>query len=157
MAERIASVMQSLQGPEGLVLVRLEFDVQSGCGRCNEPGGCGGVSLAQPLCSKPKSIVVADPIGLAVGEQVRVEIPDAQLSRGVTRTYVIPLLLFFVGSLVGATLLPDLLPRTWQVSHDVGAMIGSGIGLIAAWAQLQVSQRRSPMASPRILERLSLS
>lgn len=154
MAERDASVVQTLQGPEGLVLVRLEFEVNGGCGRCSEPGGCGGVSLAQPLCSKPKSMVVSDPMGLSVGDRVRVAIPDDQLSRGVTRTYVVSLGLFFAGSLLGAALLPDLLPLQWQVSHDVGAMIGAGIGLIAAWAQLHTSQRRAPMVAPRILERL---
>lgn len=154
MAERDASVVQTLKGPEGLGLVRLEFEVHGGCGRCNEPGGCGGVSLAQPLCSKSKSMVVSDPIGLSVGDKVRVAIPDDFLSRGVTRTYVVSLVLFFAGSLLGAALLPDLLPMRWQVSHDVGAMIGAGVGLIAAWAQLDISQRRAPMVSPRILERL---
>lgn len=154
MAERDASVVQTLQGPEGLVLVRLEFEVNGGCGRCSEAGGCGGVSLAQPLCSKPKSMVVSDPIGLSVGDKVRVSIPDPLLSRGITRTYVIPLVLFFLGSLSGAALLPDLLPIQWQVSNDIGGMIGAGVGLIAAWVQLSVSQRRAPMATPRILERL---
>lgn len=154
MAERQAAVAQTLSGPEGLVLVRLEFEVNGGCGRCHETGGCGGVSLAQPLCSKPKSIVVSDPIGLAVGDKVRVVVPDQLLARGITRTYVIPLLLFFAGSLLGAAVLPDLLPKHWQVSQDVSAMIGAGVGLIAAWVQLQSSQRRSPMAVPRIIERL---
>ncbi len=154
MAERDASVVQTMQSPQGLLLARLEFDIQGGCGRCNEPGGCGGISLAQPLCAKPKSMVVSDPIGLSVGDKVRVAIPDDLLSRGVTRTYVVSLGLFFAGSLLGAALLPDLLPIRWQVSHDVGAMIGAGFGLVAAWAQLHVSQRRAPMAAPRILERL---
>lgn len=154
MAERDASVVQTLQGPEGLVLVRLEFEVNGGCGRCSEPGGCGGVSLAQPLCSKPKSMVVSDPIGLSVGDKVRVSIPDSLLSRGITRTYVIPLVLFFLGSFSGAALLPDLLPIQWQVSNDIGGMIGAGVGLIAAWVQLSISQRHAPMATPRILERL---
>lgn len=154
MAERIATVAQTLQGPEGLLLVRLEFESSGGCGRCHETGGCGGISLAQPLCSTPKSIVVSDPIGLSVGNQVRVSIPDGMLSQGITRTYVIPLLLFFIGSLLGAAVLPALLPIQWQVTSDVGAMMGAGIGLIAAWVQLRWSQRRVPMVSPRILERL---
>lgn len=154
MAERTASVAQTLQGPEGLQLVRLEFEVNSGCGRCNEPGGCGGVSLAQPLCSKPKSMVLSDPIGLTVGDTVRVAIPDELLSRGVTRTYVVSLALFFAGSLLGAGVLPELLPMQWQVSSDVGAMIGAGLGLIAAWWQLRRSQQRTPMAAPKILHRI---
>ncbi|MFM8340083.1 MAG: SoxR reducing system RseC family protein, partial [Fluviibacter sp.] len=97
---------------------------------------------------------VSDPIGLSVGDKVRVSIPDPLLSRGITRTYVIPLVLFFLGSFSGAALLPDLLPIQWQVSNDIGGMIGAGVGLIAAWVQLSVSQRRAPMATPRILERL---
>ena len=154
MAEREALVAQTLNGPEGLVLVRLEFEVNSGCGRCNEPGGCGGVSLAQPVCAKPKSMVLTDTLGLAVGDRVRVAVPDELLSQGITRTYVIPLLLLFAGSLVGAALLPDVLPMQWQITRDVGGMIGAGIGLIAAWLQLRSSQQRVPMAAPHILERL---
>jgi sigma-E factor negative regulatory protein RseC len=154
MAERQAAVAQTLTGPEGLILVRLEFAANGGCGRCHESGGCGGLSLAQPLCSKPKSIVVSDPIGLTVGDKVRVVIPDQWLAQGVTRTYVIPLLLFFAGSFLGSAVLPDLLPGQWQVSQDIGAMIGAGIGLIAGWVQLQFSQHHTPIAVPRIIERL---
>lgn len=156
MAERNAAVIEILAAPQpgGVMLARLEFAMQGGCGRCDEPGGCGGVSLAQPLCAKPKTLVLADPIGLAVGDQVRVAIPDELLSRGITQTYVLPLLLFIVGSLLGAVLLPDALPMQWQVSSDVGAMIGAGVGLIAAWWQLHRAQHRSPMGIPRILERL---
>lgn len=154
MAERDAAVVEIMTAPDGRALARLEFGVNSGCGRCNEPGGCGGVSLAQPLCAKPKTMVLADPLGLVVGDNVRVAIPDQLLSRGVTQTYVVPLLLFFVGSLLGAALLPGTLPASWMLTQDVGAMIGAALGLIGAWWQLHRSQRRSPMAVPRILERL---
>lgn len=156
MAERDATVIECIAPPQnGLAaLVRLEFEVSGGCGRCNEPGGCGGVSLAQPLCSKPKTLVLPDPMGLRSGERVRVAIPDQLLSRGITRTYVIPLILFFAGSLLGAAVLPDLLPLHWQLTSDIGAMLGAGLGLIAAWWQLKRAQDRAPMAVPRILERL---
>lgn len=154
MAERDAAVVEIMTAPDGRALARLEFAVSSGCGRCNEPGGCGGVSLAQPLCTKPKTMVLADPLGLAVGDNVRVAIPDQLLSRGVTQTYVVPLLLFFAGSLLGAALLPSALPASWMLTQDVGAMIGAGLGLIGAWWQLHRAQRQSPMAVPRILERL---
>lgn len=156
MAVRDATVIECLASPHtgSAALVRLEFEVSGGCGRCHAPGGCGGVSLAQPLCSKPKTLVLSDPIGLSAGQRVRVAIPDQLLSRGVTRTYVIPLILFFAGSLLGSAVLPDLLPLQWQITSDVGAMIGAGLGLIAAWWQLKRAQDRSPMAVPRILERL---
>jgi len=154
MAERDAAVVEIMIAPDGRALARLEFEVNGGCGRCAEPGGCGGVSLAQPLCAKPKTMVLPDSLGLAVGQKVRVAIPDHLLARGVTRTYVVSLALFFTGSFLGASLLPDLVPQQWQITHDLGAMIGAGVGLIAAWAQLKWSQHQSPMAVPRILERL---
>lgn len=154
MADRVAAVGQRLEGPKGLALVRLDFEINGGCGRCSEQGGCGGVSLAQPLCTRPKSIVVTDSIGLGVGDKVRVAIPDQSLSRGITRTYVVPLAFFFLGSFLGAALLPDLSPAQWQITRDIGAMAGAGMGLIAAWIQLNLSQRSSPIATPRILERL---
>ena len=156
MAERNASVIETIAPSQsgGLPLARLEFAVNGGCGRCHEEGGCGGVSLAQPLCAKPKSLLLPDPIGLAVGDTVRVSIPDQLLSRGITRTYVVPLLLFFAGSITGTLLLPKLMPAHWQMTQDVAAIAGAGLGLIAAWWQLQRSQRKSPMAAPRILEKI---
>ena len=156
MAERNALVIETI-GPSqthGLALARLEFDANGGCGRCHEEGGCGGISLAQPLCSKPKSLLLPDSIGLVVGDTVRVSIPDQLLSRGITRTYVIPLLLFFTGSIAGAALLPEVMPVRWLITQDVGAIAGAGFGLIAAWWQLQRSQRKSPMLTPRILEKI---
>lgn len=155
MAERQATVIEIIAPARsgGAALVRLEFEAAGGCGRCHETGGCGGISLAQPLCAKPKSLVLPDSIGLSVGETVRVTIPDALLSKGVTHTYVIPLILFFAGSILGTTVLPSVLPLTWQVSSDVGAMLGAGVGLVAAWWQLQRNQRKSPISEPQILER----
>ena len=156
MAEREAQVIEVIPAtrPDVPGLARLEFEVSGGCGRCHETGGCGGVSIAQPLCSKPKTLLVADNIGVRAGDKVLVAIPDVLLSQGITRAYLIPLILLFAGSALGAMVLPDLLPMRWQLTSDVGAIAGAGIGLIAAWWQLQRNQKSRAMVAPRIVRRL---
>ena len=89
-----------------------------------------------------------------MGDKVLVAIPDALLSQGVTRAYLIPLLLLFAGSILGGALLPVIAPIQWQVTSDIGAIAGAGVGLIAAWAQLQRSQRSQAMAVPHIVRHL---
>lgn len=156
MAEREAQVIEVIPAtrPDVPGLARLEFEVSGGCGRCHETGGCGGVSIAQPLCSKPKTLLVADDIGVSMGDKVLVAIPDALLSQGITLAYLIPLILLFAGSALGAMVLPDLLTMRWQLTPDVGAIAGAGIGLIAAWWQLQRNQKSRAMVAPRIVRRL---
>lgn len=157
MAEREAQVIEVIPAtrPEAPGLARLQFEVSGGCGRCHETGGCGGVSIAQPLCSKPKTLLVADGIGVQVGDKVMVAIPDALLSQGVTRAYLIPLVLLFIGSALGGILLPQVLPIQWLVTPDIGAIAGAGMGLMAAWWQLQRNQQRGAMVAPRIVRRLT--
>lgn len=157
MAEREAQVIEVIPAtrPEAPGLARLQFEVSGGCGRCHETGGCGGVSIAQPLCSKPKTLLVADDIGVQVGDKVMVAIPDALLSQGVTRAYLIPLVLLFIGSALGGILLPQVLPIQWLVTPDIGAIAGAGMGLMAAWWQLQRNQQRGAMVAPRIVRRLT--
>lgn len=157
MAEREAQVIEVIPStrPEAPGLARLQFEVSGGCGRCHESGGCGGVSIAQPLCSTPKTLLVADDLGVQVGNKVLVAIPDALLSQGITRAYLIPLILLFFGSALGAILLPNLTPLQWQLTPDIGAIAGAGIGLIAAWWQLQRNQQSRAMVAPRIVRRLT--
>lgn len=157
MAEREAQVIEIISVPVSEVpgVVRLAFEVNSGCGRCHETGGCGGVSLAQPVCGKPKTLLVPDRLGLQINDRVLVDVPDAMLSRGATRAYLIPLMLLFAGSLLGGALFPVLTPAPWQITADIGAIAGAGVGLIAAWWQLQRSQHSDVIPVPHIVHRIS--
>lgn len=157
MAEREARVIEVIppSGPELPGLVRLQFDPTGGCGRCHETGGCGGVSIAQPLCRTPKTLLISDRFGVSQGDKVLVAIPDHLLSQGATRAYLIPLLLLFIGSGLGAVLLPLLAPTHWLMTSDIGAIAGAGIGLIAAWWQLQRSQVDRSISVPYIVRRLA--
>ena len=77
------------------------------------------------------------------------------LSRGATRAYLIPLMLLFAGSLLGGALFPVLTPAPWQITADIGAIAGAGVGLIAAWWQLQRGQHSDVIPVPHIVHRIS--
>jgi sigma-E factor negative regulatory protein RseC len=100
-----------------------------GCGRCHEPGGCGGHSLALAFCLSPRIYRVLNSRGARVGEEVVVVICERALLRGALAGYVLPLLGLFLGAALGLGL-----------AGDTGSMIGALIGLLAAWA-LQRTRR----------------
>lgn len=61
----------------------------TGCGRCHEPGGCGGVSLGSMLCAKPRRLRVRNdlPGPVQVGDQVDVGVADGILGQAALVTY----------------------------------------------------------------------
>ncbi|HRE15717.1 MAG TPA: SoxR reducing system RseC family protein, partial [Rhodocyclaceae bacterium] len=83
----VTAKVTALEGAE----VWLEI-AATGCGRCNEPGGCGGQKLSGLLASGPKVYRVKNSIGAKVGDCVRLGIPASTLRRGATLVYVLPLL-----------------------------------------------------------------
>mgnify|MGYP003431489020 CR=1 FL=1 len=54
----------------------VDVTVSQGCGRCNEPGGCGGVNIARPFGASSQAVRVSNEIGVQPGEQVGVLIDD---------------------------------------------------------------------------------
>ncbi|MCP5269080.1 MAG: SoxR reducing system RseC family protein [Zoogloeaceae bacterium] len=102
-----------------------------GCGRCNEPGGCGGVNVTQMFCSQPREWRVLNPRGAKVGEEVRVAIADGALTATALTLYVLPLALLFVGAILGAVLFSEL-----------GGILGALSGLILAWRWVVHQQKK---------------
>ena len=71
---------------------------QSACsGDCHKCAGCGAVS--QEMLLK-----VENTIGAKTGDMVRIESESAPVLRAAAILYLIPVLLFFVGYLIGAML-----------------------------------------------------
>ena len=59
----------------------------SGCGRCREPGGCGGNNLAQLLCRTPRTFRVPNPDRCTVGERVRVGVAEGSVASSAPVSY----------------------------------------------------------------------
>lgn len=102
-----------------------------GCGRCREPGGCGGAHLGHLLCPTPRTFQVANPTRRGVGERVRVGVGDGSLGRSALHAYGVPLLALLGGALFGSVL-----------AGEAGAMAGALVGLLIGWLGLRHAQSR---------------
>jgi len=115
---------------------------ESGCGHCHEPGGCGGSTLVNALCSEPRTFRVLNPGKAALGSRITVTIAEGSVRRGALLAYGFPLLGLFLGASGGSAL-----------AGEAGAIIGSLCGLLCAWLGLRYAQRRralDPRAQPSI-------
>lgn len=115
----------------------------TGCGRCHESGGCGGVRVSQMLCTAPRVWRVLNPRGANVGEEVRISVADGAVSASAMLIYVQPLLLLIACAIVGSLL-----------GGDLGAIAGAALGLVAGWRWVAWRQKRrhcDPQFHPHIV------
>lgn len=137
MAE-VRGTVTALDGDRALVRI-----TEEGCGRCHEPGGCGGGNLAQAFCLSPKIYRVLNPRGAKVGEVVVIVIRDQTLSRSAIAGYGLPLLGLFLGAALGLAF-----------AGEVGSMIGAVCGLAMAWGAQRMRRVQDfllgPDSEPRI-------
>jgi len=135
---QVRALVRALEGDEALVEV-----LGVGCGRCHEPGGCGGHYLTQALCGAPTTYRAANPVGAQVGEEVLVGVPARAVLIGATLAYTLPVLVLLLGALAGMAL-----------GGDIGAMLGGGFGLASAWLFVRYKGRLvagNPHFRPQIL------
>lgn len=122
----------------------VEVEIEQGCGRCHEEGGCGGQNLTQMFAAGPRHYRLRNTVGAVVGDRVAIAIASGSVRRSANFAYGVPLAALFVGALGGG-----------QLAGDVGAMLGAGGGLLLAFLFLA---RRAPGAGqvsvPHIVSRL---
>ena len=104
---------------------------ETGCGRCHEEGGCGGHNLGKMLCRTPRVFRVLNPGKASVGDQITISIDEGAIGHTAILAYGLPLLSLFAGAFAGMSF-----------AGEAGAISGSIIGLIAAWAALRHFQHR---------------
>lgn len=102
-----------------------------GCGRCREPGGCGGNPTGKLWCATPRTFRVANPERRVIGERVRIGVAEGALGRSALLAYGFPLLALFAGALAGSAL-----------GGEAGSIGGALAGLIVGWLGLCRAQRR---------------
>lgn len=124
------ALVVGIEGEYALIEVQ---NRQTGCGRCHEPGGCGGGLLSQMKPHQERRYRVLNSIQATLGDVVIVTIPDGSLWRASFVAYLLPLL----GVLAGAGL-----GMMASGGGDQGAVLGSIIGLAGGIAGLKVLERR---------------
>ncbi len=97
-------------------------DRPSGCGRCNEPGGCGGARISYAFGRPNEVFEVHNAELFEAGDRVVLTIQDGAALRAAFATYGAPTL----GAILGAAL------GTW-LAGDTGAAIGLVGGVVVAF------------------------
>ena len=110
-------------------IVRMD---ETGCGRCLEPGGCGGNTMGKLFCSTPRTFRVLNPGRSVVGDRVSVVIAEGAVGRSAALAYGVPLLALLIGAASGS-----------NVAGETGAIAGAAGGLLFAWVTLRVAGRRA--------------
>jgi sigma-E factor negative regulatory protein RseC len=125
-SEQIGRVL-ALEGDYALVQVE-----EGGCGRCHEPGGCGGQQLTQIFRRAPRQYRVRNACDAKAGDTVAVVLPTSVLTYHVTLGYGLPLAGLLAGALIGEFL----------GGGNGGALAGAALGLLLAWQGLRQYARR---------------
>jgi len=82
-----------------------------------------------PASSGNRIIEVADPIGVAPGLRVRIELASGKLLLASFLAYVFPLIFLFAGALIGFSTMRE---SSGELGGGVGALIGLAAGLVLA-------------------------
>ena len=123
---------------------------KAGCGRCDEPGGCGNGALARHARGRVGRVRTLNPQALPVdvGDYVLVGVPEDAVLRGAMLLYMLPLLTLLLGAAAGDRLMPG----------NAGAIGGALAGTAVAFLLIRVLAQRAacdPAAQPVIVRRLA--
>ena len=103
----------------------------TGCGRCRQPGGCGGHQGGSFLCHAPRTFSVPNPDHRQPGDRVQIVLAGGSLGRSALHAYVQPLLALLAGALGGSA-----------IAGEAGAIGGALAGLLLGWLLLRRAQWR---------------
>lgn len=97
------AIVTRIEGDEAWVRVS---ERAGGCGRCDEPGGCRSIGLAQALKGPDPTFRLANPIGAKVGEPVLLRIAEGAPLRGALAMYGLGVALLLIGAACGQAIAP---------------------------------------------------
>lgn len=110
----------------------VRMDDNNGCGRCGEPGGCGGNHLGKMLCRTPSTVLALNPECCGVGARVRVRVGEGALGRSALNAYAWPCLALIAGAVAGSA-----------IGGEAVAIGGAIVGLLVGWLGLRRAQRHA--------------
>ena len=123
--------------------VWLEAERQSTCSQCQLKQGCGTGLLENHVGKRFSRIAVNKTTDVAIGQQVRLAIPEQSLLRGTFVMYIMPLVLMFIFSAVVQFL-------NFNEMVEIFAGI-SGLFIGFYWARLHLSKNKDGFQA-KILE-----
>lgn len=116
----VEAVVSRLEGDNVMVV---DVTPERGCGRCDEPGGCGGgLAVAKPCV---RTYRFQNDIGAAVGDAVLLGLPEGAVLGAAAWAYLMPGILAIVGALLAIQI------AAGDISAIVGAVVGLLLGILA--------------------------
>lgn len=113
--------------------VWLQAERQSTCSGCQLKQGCGTGLLAKHVGKKFSSIAVSKTHQVAVGEQVKLSIPEDALLQGAFLMYIFPLILMFV---FAAT-------AHWLILNEIMEIFAGISGLLIGFVLVKIHLKQS--------------
>lgn len=106
----------------------VDVTVAQGCGRCHEPGGCGGVNIARPFAVSSQTVRVLNPIDAQPGEPVLLAVDDRVPLKAALAVYALPIGGVLVGAAVGTAMASA--SANVDLLAGIGALAGGVIALL---------------------------
>jgi sigma-E factor negative regulatory protein RseC len=128
MSTRVQGIVSRLDGGNAIV----EIQRSSGCGRCHEPGGCGGTTLATGSTAV-RHYTLPNHIDAHVGDQVWLEVADGSVLNAAFWAYGVP----------GGLMLVLAFLATKLFASDMAAFIGALAGLAVGYGILRLKKPAS--------------
>lgn len=104
---------------------------ETGCGKCNQPGGCRSGLLG--IEGEPRRLSLPNLHGARLGDEISLVVADGAVWQAARFAYVAPLLLVLGGATVGQYL----------VGSDAAAAIGMVVGLMGGVIVLRRGEFRA--------------
>ena len=140
---RALAVVRSVDGGEAVVEI-----ATTGCGRCDQPGGCGrSAGALSDACSR--RFRVANDAGARVGECVEVSIGDGVVARSASIAYIGPLAGVLLGAGVGHFVFGTAFGETGTISASMVGLLSGG------WLAAHIGRRSLSSVRPEIVKRPS--
>lgn len=136
--------MTRMQGTVSRVedgLAEVEVIRGSGCGRCHEPGGCGGGTLATGQAC-PRQYWLANTINARPGDKVWLTVEEGSVLNAALWVYGLP----------GGLMLAGAVAAKWLLhGSDLAAFSGALTGLVLGFAGLRFRSRQAAGAAASIV------
>lgn len=121
---------------------------RGGCGRCNEPGGCGGTQLSGLFGPTRNEFEISNSIGARNGDEVVLCISEGASLKSALVGYGLPVVLVIAGAAMGTA-------AAGRGAEDLSALAGALGGIVLAFPLGRWLRRRAGWTSGLELRRVA--
>ncbi len=108
--------------------ITVEAAIKTTCSTCQAQSDCGTGAISRAIAPKTQQLTLQSPMPVAVGDAVRVGIPEAGIVSASALLYVVPLLVFMASAALFNSALPAL-----RLASELWVLAGAGVSTLAGF------------------------